>query len=160
MFPEYIRAQVQSVDLDEVWKRVQIVYAKDGGQPSCRYKDGDCWIHMNSEKPVVQAQNWANPLGLEDLGTLFVYRSGFGYVLTEVLNRAHSDSVVVVFEREIHIFIAMLHVLDLRPLFQKHSKCIFFVGDAAEVTQHFSVLLLTQHMYSITKPAVVYAHEA
>lgn len=158
-FPAYIRAQIQAVDLADVWARVQIMHTVDG-HPFCRYRDGEHWVQINSAHPVTQAQNWANPLGLADLRALFVYGAGFGYALTEVLHRVHSDTVVVVFEREIHIFIAMLHAFDLRPLFQKHDKCIFFIGDTVDIAQHFSALLLTEHVYDLTMPSVVYAPES
>jgi hypothetical protein len=156
-FPEYIQIQVQSVDPNEVWNRVQIEDFKDGGPPVCNYYNGECWVQICSENPVNQAQNWADSLRLEEIGAMFVYGCGFGYALAEVLHRVHPDSIVVFFEREIHIFIAMLHMFDLRPLFQKHNKCIFFIGDAKDVAQHFSVLLITHHMYFLTKPAVVYS---
>jgi hypothetical protein len=159
-FPVYIREQVRTVPLQEVWERVEVLRSDDG-YPVCRYRDGfgHC-MQINSINPTKQAHEWAESLFLDSFGALFLYGLGFGYALHEVLNRVHPDTIVVVFEQEIHVFIAMLHVFDLRPLFSQHHKCIFFIGDAPVTMKHFSVLLVTEHMYALTTPAVVYAPES
>lgn len=157
-FPPYIREQVEAVSLDEVWERVRVEYSEDG-YSYCLYRNGDGWIQITTANAARETRDWASAIVLETFSSLFLYGTGFGYALSAILSRANPQSVVIVFERDIHLFIAMLHVVDLAPLFQSHGRCIFFVGDVEEMSQHFSVLLMTENLYTITNPSVVFAPE-
>lgn len=154
-FPEYIQDQIQGINLTELWKHVEISYSPDG-YPICGYRDGERLVHLNSVNPVEQARHWSQRIPIENLGSLFVYGSGFGYPLLEVLRKAHQDSIVVVFEPNLYIFAAMLHHFDFRPIFQAHSKCIFFLGEPTDFAPHFSRLMSTFGVFNLTAPSVLF----
>ncbi|OXB91663.1 motility associated factor glycosyltransferase family protein [Parageobacillus galactosidasius] len=154
-FPEYIKQQIRKVDLDEVGKWVDIVYTEEG-YPICKYKKDGKVKHINSRNPWEQAKNWCNQLPLNQMSTLFVYGCGFGYPLIELLKRVHEDTVVVVFEQNLPIFIAMLHYFDLEPIFRAHNKCIFFLGPFEEFSHYFQNLISTYGLLYLTVPSVLF----
>ncbi|HDT6579391.1 TPA: motility associated factor glycosyltransferase family protein [Bacillus cereus] len=158
-FPEYIKQQIKKIDLGEVEKWIDITYTKEG-DPICKYKKDGKVKHINSKRPWKQAKDWCNRLPLNQMSTLFVYGCGFGYPLIELLNRVHEDTVIVVFEQNLLIFVAMLYYFDLEPVFRTHNKCIFFLGQCEEFLIHFQNLISTFGLLHLTVPSVLFTPSA
>ncbi|WP_209124823.1 motility associated factor glycosyltransferase family protein [Alkalihalobacillus sp. BA299] len=154
-FPEYVKQQIVKVNLKEIEKSIDIVYTKEGA-PICKNKKDGRVQHINSQYPWDEAKNWCNQLPLNEMSTLFVYGCGFGYPLIELLKRVHEDTFVVVFEQNLHIFIAMLYYFDLEPIFRKHNKCIFFLGSPDDFSENFQHLILTNSVFHLTVPSVLF----
>ncbi|WP_025026499.1 motility associated factor glycosyltransferase family protein [Caldalkalibacillus mannanilyticus] len=150
----FIQQQLGKLDLREVWNRIDIQFTKDG-DPICRYRKGNHLFHLTSREPLIQAQNWANQLHVENVRTLLVYGCGFGYPLIELFKKIHKDHFVIVFEQDLFLFTAMLHFFDLEPL-MKTGKFIFFVGTFEEFSPSFSAFLSTVQFIYLTAPSIVY----
>lgn len=152
LLPDYLQEQVQKIDLNELWSRIEIVYSREG-YPICKIKKNGSVFHMNSIHPREQAKQWADQLPFDQIRTLFVYGSGFGYPLFELLDKLHNNNVVVVFEQSIDVFAAMLHCFDMEPIFRV-NKFLFLVGNFED----FSPVLQDQisgNLIFFTAPSAV-----
>lgn len=155
---EYLRKQVEQVDLEQLWNKVEIFYSEEG-QPVCKYRNDRGVFQINSIKPDREAANWCSHLPLEDTGALFIYGCGFGYPLLEILKKKPANTIVIVFEQSLDIFAAMLHYMDMEPILQS-GKFIFFLGCVEDFGPHFNPLFWSSVMLYCTAPAVVFTSSA
>ncbi len=154
LLPDGLKQQMQTIDLDDVWKHIEVV-SSQAGYPVCRVRKDGAQVHLNSIDPTGQAKMWSDWLQLEKMRTLFVYGCGFGYPLLELFKKLHQDSVIVVFEQNVHIFTAMLHYFDLEPILQT-GKFVFFVGDFEDFSQGFQNVISTLDLAFFTAPSIVF----
>ncbi|MEB3102213.1 motility associated factor glycosyltransferase family protein [Ferviditalea candida] len=155
LLPVPLKRQMQSIDSDDIWKVVDIV-SSTTGYPICKVRKDGVPVHLNSIDPLTQAQRWSERLSLNKIRTLFIYGCGFGYPLLEVFKNLHQDNVIAVFERNIHIFAAMLHYFDLEPMI-KTGRFVFFVGDFDDFSESFQKLISTLDLAFFTAPSIVFA---
>lgn len=80
------------------------------------YYDNGNVFKINSEKPLQEAKRWYDEIEEKGAGAIFLYGTGFGYPLFEVLSRKQPHTLVLVFEENIYLFSAMLHYFDLEFL--------------------------------------------
>lgn len=149
--------RILKVDLQKVWEQIEVVSSGEG-DPVCKYKENGSSVHINSIDPLGQAEQWCNQIPLEDISALYVYGCGFGYPLFEILKKKESDTIVLVFEQNIHLFIATLHYFDFEPLFRT-QKFAFFIGDFEDFRQEFQQQVSTV-FFGCTAPSVVFSPEA
>jgi hypothetical protein len=154
-FPDYIRRLLQTIDLAEVWKRIEIVYTTEG-DPICKYKENGSLVHINSKDPWEQAKHWVKRLPFEQLGTIFVYGCGFGYPLFELFKKLHANTIILIFEQNPYIFVAMLHFFDFEPMIRTFPRCVFYVGCFEDFSREFSTLLSTSGVFYLTDPSVLF----
>jgi len=152
---EPLQRRIRQIEPEEVRRRVEIVRTREG-HPVCRYKRAGTTVRINSTDPVGQAEAWGDQIPLEEIGALFVYGCGFGYPLLEIAKRKPPETVVLLFEPDIYLFIAMLRHFDLEPLFRT-QKFAFFVGSYEDFAQEFERLLSTDVFHGCTAPSIAFA---
>ncbi|OEF98886.1 hypothetical protein BHF71_02870 [Vulcanibacillus modesticaldus] len=156
--PSQLLNRILKIRSEEIWENVIIEYTKEG-HPICKYNTGQHIFHINSSQPTIEAKNWYHNLAIEDAGALFVYGCGFGYPLFEILKQKQPNTIVIVFEQNIYLFVAMLYYFDLEPIF-KTQKFRFFVGKIEEFASEFQALFFTDVFLYSTAPYVVFTPTA
>lgn len=152
-----LRERLRTVSAEEVRRFVDIVRGPSG-DAVCRYGEGEDKSYVTSVEPRKQAEAWCGQLPLERMSALFVFGSGFGYPLLEIARRKRESTFVIVFEQSIHLFAAMLHTMDLRPVLNS-GKFAFLVGDFESFAPEFQVL--TGGIFiGLTAPSVAFTPEA
>jgi hypothetical protein len=154
LLPNYLKQQLRHVNFEEIWDRIDITFSKDG-LPICHFKDNNgLQFHINSSNPRRQAEHWYDQIPSANIGTLFVYGCGFGYPLFELIKK-YKGNLMIVFEQNIYIFMAMLHYFDLEPLF-RHSNLFFFIGQVEHLLPDFENFITRANFYYTTAPSVVF----
>ncbi len=136
------------------WEPVLVEESPDG-LPVCSLKEEFRQYRVTSIQPRIEAENWCSQLDLEDISALFLYGSGFGYPLFELLKKKQENTIVFVFEQNIALFTAMLHYFDFQPVFTT-QKFIFLVGDIVDFSPEFKRVIWTDVFFHATKPLVVF----
>jgi hypothetical protein len=152
---EPLKQRILRTDPKETQRRIEIVRPKDG-YPVCRYIEGGRAVRITSTDPVAQAETWCGQIPFREIGTLFVYGCGFGYPLLEMMRRKQPETQVLVFEPDLHLFIAMLREFDLAPLFET-GKFAFFAGPLPELSKEFARFISQPDLFYLTSPSVAFA---
>lgn len=155
--PHALKERVLKVSEEEVWKRVKIDYDDEG--PISLYRAGEKTFQITSIKPRTEAENWCKQLFFEDKGALFIYGSGFGYSLFELLKQKQPNTIIIVFEQDIYLFVAMLHFFDFKSIFLS-QKFVFFIGDIEDFSQEFDSLFWSEVFLYCTNPSIVFTPAA
>ncbi|WP_135553124.1 motility associated factor glycosyltransferase family protein [Paenibacillus cymbidii] len=108
--------------------------------------------------PRRQAALWCDQLPLGGITSLFVYGCGFGYPLLEIARRKAPETIVLVFERDIRLFAAMLRHIDLEPLFRT-GKFAFYVGRFEEFEAELQQTIGSETFFALTAPTLALSGE-
>ncbi len=156
--PILLQQRISKINMEDIWNKVNVI-SSEHGHPVCIYNDGNKKYHINSIKPVKEAKNWYSHLSLEDASALFIYGSGFGYPLFEIVRKKQPNTIVIVFEQDIAIFAAMLHYFDFEPIF-KTQKFRFFVGNPLDFAEEFQQLFFSDVFLYTTAPFIAFTPTA
>lgn len=97
---------------------VQVVQGRSGVSVAVLQSGNQC-IHTNSlTDPWFEAERWAQSLEYNDNRINLIYGCGFGYPLLAFAKRKKTYTDAYIIERNVDLFIAMLHSIDIRPLLQ------------------------------------------
>ena len=150
----WLREIVSGISEEELKEKVEVTYNAEG-YPVCRYRREDICFHITSEHPMEEAKIWGRSIQPQNSAEIFLYGCGFGYPLFELFAKKPAQSIVLVFERDICIFKAMLYYFDISPLLET-KKIMFFIGDIPYFKKKFSELFCGM-MFSITAyPTVLF----
>lgn len=152
------RTLVASIDEDALWEKIEVTY-NDAAYPICRYRQDGRLFQIVSQQPVEEAKIWCRALLKQASGAAILFGSGFGYPLFEIFEQKMPHTLVIVFERNLFLFSAMLHYFDFEPLIQS-GKLIFFVGENHHFEQAFSELFGSLRFFSCTFPAFCFTPAA
>lgn len=153
--PQSLKDRVLRVKEEELWGNIKIDYAEASSDPLCTYQDTHRSYQITSIHPVKEAEEWCQQLPLENVGALFIYGCGFGYGLFELLKQKQPNTIVIVFEQNVHIFAAMLIYFDFEPIFRT-QKFSFFIGALEDFSSEFEKLFWTDVFLYCTSPSVVF----
>jgi hypothetical protein len=156
--PTHVTTQLAKLDHQQIWQKFDVVHTPTG-QPICRHKEHGRLTHVNRFDPLEQARQWSALFPLHMMRTVLLFGCGFGYALRELAEKTRKDSQMLVFERDIHLFAAMLHYVDLSTILPRR-QFTFFVGDVQDFAQAFLALTSTTDLYSLTAPSILFAPEA
>ena len=158
LLPRWLRDAVSNISEHAVSEKIDVAYNEEAF-PICRYRrDGRCF-HMTSAHPAKEAKAWSQAIGLQDSSVIFLYGCGFGYALYELFEKKPPQALVIVFERDIFVFKAMLCYFDLSPLFET-QKIVFLIGDETEISKPL-VDLFSMMLFDITIiPTVIFTYAA
>jgi len=157
-FSPALQNRLSEISQKDLWEKISINYLPDKN-PVCKYTDKEKSFHITSTQPVKDAENWCKSLNIEDAGALFIYGSGFGYPLFEILRQKQTNTIVIIFEQNIYIFAAMLHYFDLESLFTT-QKFRFFVGNIEDFHEEFQQLFFTDVFLYTTAPFIAFTPTA
>ncbi len=149
---------LHTMENENIWENVIIEY-NDDHEVICKYKVEEHIFHITSEKPTLEVEHWCEHLPIDDAASLFIYGSGFGYPLLELLKRKQPNTMVMVFEYHIDLFIAMMHYFDLTPLFHT-QKFLFFLGSIDEFKKDYLYIFGSEVFLFATAPYVVFTQTA
>ncbi len=152
------RALIGQIDEDALWERVEVT-DNGAGYPVCRYRQGSRLFQVVSQQPLKEAKIWCEAPLKRASGAIILFGSGFGYPLFEIFEHKMPHTLVVVFERDLFLFGAMLHYFDFEPLIRS-GKLLFFVGEDHHFAQAFSELLSSLNFFSCTCPAFCFTPAA
>ena len=159
LLPAGLRSRILKVNQKALWEKVIINYSGEG-KPICKYKNNNGQtFHITSIKPQEDAERWSKNPAINDAGALFIYGSGFGYPLFEILKQKQQNTIVAVFEQNIYLFTAMLYYFDLEPLYQT-QKFTFFVGDIEDFSAGFQGMFNSEVFLYATNPFVAFTPAA
>lgn len=147
-----LREAVQGVAEETLWNTVEVAPNPDG-EPVCRYRRGGQSFGITSERPVEEARRWMDAVEDHRTGAIFLFGCGFGYALFEVFRRKQPHTLVVLFERDILLFSAMLHYFDLEPVAASH-RVAFLVGDGKCFREEFDNLFTSFHLAACSYPTI------
>ncbi len=150
----WLRDSVLKIDESKLWEKVQITY-NDEGYPICRYVKENTSFQITSERPIEEAQKWCNSISLQGTGAIFMYGSGFGYCLFELFMQKQPHTLVILFEHDIYLFVAMLHYFDLEPLI-KTNKIAILIGDIEDFAKAFDQLFFSIVFANCTAPTIAF----
>ncbi|MEA5038656.1 MAG: 6-hydroxymethylpterin diphosphokinase MptE-like protein [Clostridiaceae bacterium] len=158
LLPQWLKDTVSGVSEEALGERTEITYNSEG-LPVCIYKRDGAVFHITSGHPIKESEMWVSSLHLEDSSLAFLYGCGFGYPLFELFAKKPPQAVVVVFERDVCLFKAMLYYFDLSPLFET-QKIIFYVGDSACFGKLFSETFCSRLFFVATYPTILFTFSA
>ena len=154
----WLKDTVLSIDDEEMNKKIEIIY-NDNGYPICRYRKEDKVFNITSERPVEEAKMWYDKIAEQGTGTIFLFGSGFGYPLFEIFERKMPHTLVVLFERDLYMFKAMLFYFDFAPIIET-NKITFLVGDSEYFANAFEQLFFSVFFVSCTYPTLAFSYSA
>ena len=128
LLPPWIKSALTDISEEEYKQRIEVEYDPEG-YPVCKYRRGGCCFHITSGHPVKEAKAWVRALKIQDSSEIFLYGCGFGYALFELFAQKPPQALVLVFERDVCLFKAMLCYFDLTDLILT-KKIAFFIGDS------------------------------
>jgi hypothetical protein len=152
--PQGLRSRVLAIPDEQLWKRIKVEDSEEG-YPFCIAQNGSKTYQVTSKDPLKEAKNWCCQLELKNIGALFVYGCGFGYVLFELLKQKQPNTIVMVFEQDLYLFTEMLNYFDLAPIFET-QKFTFFVGSIEDFRKEFEQLFWTDVFLYCTAPSVAF----
>ncbi|MGE4352885.1 MAG: motility associated factor glycosyltransferase family protein [Oscillospiraceae bacterium] len=158
LLPQWLKDTVSGVSEEALGERIEVTYNSEG-LPVCIYKRDGAVFHITSEHPIKESKMWVSSLHLEESSLAFLYGCGFGYPLFEMFAKKPPQSVVVVFERDICLFKAMMYYFDLSPLFET-QKIIFYVGDSACFSRAFSESFCSRLFFVASNPTILFTLSA
>lgn len=91
---------------------IEILESKTG-LPTIRYKG--ILIHGDDD-PIEEAKQVTRSAELTRTDVVFVYGFGLGYHIEELLRKSDPDLKILVVEKDLNIFSAAVHLIDLRPI--------------------------------------------
>ncbi len=156
--PAPLRRRILEADPEEIRSGIAVARSEDG-HPVCSMAEGGRTFRINSLRPQDQAKRWCGQIPFGEVGALFVYGCGFGYPLLEIAERKDPDTLVLVFERSLPLFAAMLAHVDLEPVFRT-GKFAFFVGRPDSFSPEFARLISQPELFFLTAPTLAFAPEA
>ena len=156
--PAALARRLEALSWEEVCNSVQIRRGK-GGLPVCLLRNGEKTVAVNRRDPLQQARRWAEQFPLANMGTVFLFGSGFGYVVAELAAGMQPGTRILVFERDIRLFAAMLNFVDL-PAIQGMTQMEFFIGQFEEFLPELWDFTSTSALCFLTAPAVLFAPDA
>jgi hypothetical protein len=113
-------------------------------------------LHTNSRfDPWNEAKRWAETLDYKDVMVSFIYGCGFGYPLLEYARRKKPYTETVIFERDIHVFYAMLSRIDMQALL-KDPSIHFVIGDMGQMKELLNKIITPEFLLRATKPAAFF----
>lgn len=153
LFPA-LRAAVVEINETELWEKIKITYNNEG-EPVCRYCQGEMLFLINGERPFEDAKRWYSNIDDHQTGAIFLFGSGFGYSLFEAFNQKQPHTLLVLFEKDIYLFTAMLHYFDLEPLVAT-GRVVFLVGDGACFQEAFDSLFTSFNLAACCYPTIAF----
>ena len=153
-----LKKTVEQINEKELWDRIEITYNSEG-YPICRYKQENQCFQITSEHPVQEAEQWYKGIISQGTGCIFLYGSGFGYALFELFSKKRPHTLVVMFERDVYLFAAMLHYFDLEPII-KTQKIAFLIGDTEDFAKAFDKVFYSINFVSCSYPTIAFTHAA
>ncbi len=154
----WLKEMVMKISNEEMWDRIEVTYTKEG-HPVCRYREGDKSFGIVSRQPVREAEIWCDSALDMNSSSVILFGSGFGYPIFEIFKRKMSHTLVIVFERDIFLFKAMLHYFDFEPLLAT-KKLIFMVGGIKDFEKNFNLVLFSINFYACMYPSVLFTPAA
>jgi hypothetical protein len=156
LLPPPLQEILLKVDKKKLWEKVDVRYNEEG-YPLCMYYDNGNVFKINSEKPLQEAKRWYDEIEEKGAGAIFLYGTGFGYPLFEVLSRKQSHTLVLVFEENIYLFSAMLHYFDLEP-FIKNQRVVFLIGEERDFKKVLQEIFYSIILTMCTNPSLAFTH--
>lgn len=151
----WLKESVSKISEEELRKKIEVTY-NDEGYPVCRYRQEDVCFHITSEHPIQEARAWYKSVQQNSSVEIFLYGTGFGYALSELLDHKMPHTLVVVFEQDIYLFKAMLYYFDLSPMIRT-NKILFLIGDSSYFKDAFQELFYYMLFFGVTHPTVVFS---
>ena len=158
LLPPYIQNTVLKVDKEKLWEKVEVRY-NEKGYPVCWYHDNGNSFKITSEKPIQEAKGWYDEIEKKGAGAIFLYGTGFGYSLFEVLSRKQPHTLVLVFEENIYLFSAMLYYFDLEPII-KNQRVVFLIGEERDFKKALEGVFYSIVLTMCTNPSLAFTHSA
>ena len=146
------------VDKEKLWEKVEVRY-NEKGYPVCWYHDNGNSFKITSEKPIQEAKGWYDEIEKKGAGAIFLYGTGFGYSLFEVLSRKQPHTLVLVFEENIYLFSAMLYYFDLEPII-KNQRVVFLIGEERDFKKALEGVFYSIVLTMCTNPSLAFTHSA
>lgn len=150
-----LRDAVLNISEEEFGRRIKITY-NEQDYPVCRYHRNGKSFLITSERPREEAKQWFDAVEDHKTGALFLFGCGFGYPLAEVFERKQAHTIVVLFEKDIYLFAAMLRHFDLEPLVRS-NQVFLIVGEDEVFSKTFNEFFNSFRFITCTHPTLAWS---
>lgn len=140
---------------DAETKSVRIVNSKRQNYPTVQLHDerGDYFLHSVYD-PVEEAKKVIDKLDIREISSIWMFGTGMGYHILELLNKRNKGFVTVIVEPDLNLFDIFLHT-NIATEALKWTYFTFSVGNQEMLEEDIEILLSSKLHFAMGKVQII-----